>query len=378
MQTVALSWLVYRLTGSKAMLGVVGFASQIPALFFSPIAGVLSDRYDRHKTIIILQILAMIQGAILTVLSYMEIVTIWHIVSLSIFLGMINAFDMPIRQAFISQMVKRKEDLGNAIALNSIMFNSARLIGPPIAGFVIAGFGEKTCFLLNTISFLFAIVALFSMRDIKIEIKNKKERIITSIREGFHYAINTDFIRISILLLSCISLFGMPYMVLMPVFAKEVLRGGPQTLGLLTGSFGVGALMGGIVLSLKRSAKGLEKTIYLSALFLGAGNIAFSFSENLYLSMSFLIIMGFGMMTTMASGNTIIQTTVAEEMRGRMMSFYNVSFMGIAPFGSLIAGSVAQKFGAQTTLLSSGIVVILVVIILARIGLKKNEKLPIE
>jgi len=373
MQAVALGWLVYRLTGSKALLGIVGFASQIPALFFSPIAGVFSDRYDRHRTIIITQILAMTQGAILAILAYAGLIAVWHIIVLSVFLGIVNAFDMPTRQAFISQMVKRKEDLGNAIALNSIMFNSARLIGPSIAGFIIAAFGEKTCFLINAISFLAAIAALLMMRDIKIVPFVSSEPIFASIREGFKYAMSAVYIRTSIFLLGCVSLFGMPYMVLMPVFAKEVLRGGPQTLGLLTGAFGIGALVGGVVLSLKKSAKGLEKTIYFSALVLGAGNLAFSFSGNLYLSMSFLVIMGFGMMTTMASGNTLIQTTVSEHMRGRVMSFYNVAFMGIAPFGSLLAGSVAQEAGAPNTLLFSGIVVILVAIILSQINSRKNE-----
>jgi len=364
-QRIAMPWLVYSLTGSVFLLGVVGFAGQIPTFLLGPFAGVLSDRWNRYHILIVTQILAMIQALILTFLFFIGIIEVWHIIFLSILLGCINAFDIPARQSFVIEMVEKKEDLGNAIALNSLMFNSARLLGPSIAGVLIASAGEGICFLLNGLSYLFVIASLILMK-----VKSKKREIqnpnvIKELKEGFSYTFGFAPIKSIILLLGLISLMGIPYVVLMPVFAKEILHGGPHTFGFLMGASGVGALMGAIYLASRRSVLGLGKIIPLSACIFGFGLITFSLSRLFLLSLVLMIIIGLGMMLQLASSNTILQTIVDDDKRGRVMSFYAVALMGTAPFGSFLAGSLAGFLGAPNTLLIGGIVCILGALIFA-------------
>ena len=359
MQTIAMTWLVYRMTNSAFLLGVVGFASQFPTFLISPFAGVLADRLNRHRMIIATQTLAMIQASILAVLTLTSTITVPYIIGLSFFLGLINAFDIPTRQSFLLEMIESKEDLGNAIALNSSMFNSARLIGPSIAGLVIAAIGEGLCFLLNAISFVAVILALLAMR-----IKPRKNLphstgVLKGFAEGFKYVFGFAPIRYILLLLALVSIMGMPYTILMPVVARDILHGGPRALGFLMGSIGVGALTGALFLASRASVRGLGKWIPTAATIFGAGLIMFSFSHNLALSMTLLLVTGFGMMVQMASSNTILQTVSDDDKRGRVMSFYTMAFMGMAPFGSLLAGTLASKIGVPGTLLISGISCIL-------------------
>ncbi|HUL43614.1 MAG TPA: MFS transporter [Bacteroidota bacterium] len=360
MQTVALTWLVYRITNSVFLLGIVGFAGQLPALVFSPFAGVIADKLNKHRIVVITQILSMVQATILAILTLTRGIAVWHIIVLSVFLGLINAFDMPTRQSFLLEMIENKEDLGNAIAINSSMFNGARLIGPSIAGIIIAAIGEGLCFLLNAVSYIAVILALLAMKiPARSAIQPAEQGVMEGFAEGFRYISGFSPIRNILLLLALVSLLGMPYAVLMPVFARDVLHGGPNTLGFLMGATGVGALSGALMLASRRSVKGLAKWIPIAAAIFGVGLIGFSFSRSLLLSLILLLIAGFGMMVQMASSNTILQTVVEDDKRGRVMSFYTVSFIGMAPFGSLLAGSVATAIGAPYTVLGSGVVCIL-------------------
>jgi MFS family permease len=353
MQRIAMWWLVYRLTNSPFLLGVVGFTGQIPIFLLTPFAGVLADRMNRQRVLVITQTLAMMQAFILALLVLAGTIAVWHIISLSIFLGVIDAFDMPVRQSFMVEIVQAK-DLGNAIALNSSIVNSAQLLGPSIAGILIASTGEGVCFLLNGISYLFVIVSLLAMKIISTKIETQNTHVLQGIREGFSYAFGFTPIRSILLLLALISLIGMPYRVLMPVFAKDVLRGGPHTLGFLMGSSGLGALMGSIYLASRKSVLGLGKWIALATGVFGIGLIAFSLSRVFWFSLFLIFLTSFGMMVQFASSNTILQTIVDEDKRGRVMSFYAMALRGMAPFGSLLAGSVAGKIGAPNTLMIGG------------------------
>ena len=365
-QRIAMPWLVYRLSGSTFLLGVVGFAGQIPTFILAPFAGVISDRWNRYYILIITQILAMIQALTLALLFFSGTIKVSHIVFLSILLGCINAFDIPSRQALVIDMVEKNEDLGNAIALNSSMVNSARLLGPSIAGVLIASTGEGMCFLLNGISYLFVVASLLFMKVKLRKKQNKNSNVIKALKEGFSYTFGFAPIKSIILLLALISLMGMPYAVLMPVFAKEILHGGSHTFGFLMGASGVGALMGAIYLASRRSVLGLGKIIPLAAGMFGLGLISFSFSRFYLLSLFLMVVVGLGMMLQMASSNTIIQTIVDDDKRGRVMSIYAMAFMGTAPFGSFLAGSLASFWGAPNTLLFGGIFCILGAIIFAR------------
>lgn len=364
-QNIAMSWLVYSLTNSALLLGIVGFAGQIPTFLLTPFAGVLVDRWNRHRLLVITQTLAMLQAFILALLVLTGNVTVWHIIPLSVFLGLINAFDIPARQSFVVEIIENREDLGNAIALNSSMFNGARLLGPSIAGMLIATVGEGICFLLNGISYLAVIAALLAMRVTPKKVEIKKAHILHGLKEGFSYAFGFAPIRYILLLLSLISLVGMPYAVLMPIFAKEILHGGAHTLGFLVGFSGTGALVGALFLASRKSAGGLVKNIPLATGIFGVGLIVFSQSRVLWLSLLLMLITGFGMMVQMASCNTLIQTVVDDDKRGRVMSFYTMAFMGMAPFGSLLAGVLASKIGAPNTLLIGGIATILGAIVFA-------------
>ena len=352
MQQVAMSWLVYRMSGSALLLGVVGFISQIPTFLVSPFAGVLADRWDRRRLLIATQALAMVQAAILAILVMTGIIQVWQIMLLSLFLGLVNAFDIPIRQSFVIEMVSDREDLGNAIALNSSMVNGARLIGPSIAGLLVASVGEGICFLVNSISYLAVIIALGAMH-LRLSPHHYKQRrnILHELREGFSYAYGFGPIRSILTLVALVSLMGMPYTVLVPVYAKEVLHGGAHTFGFLMTAAGCGALIGTLYLASRSSVLGLGKVIVLSATFFAVGIASFAVSKHFVLSLVSLAIAGFGAMTLVASCNTILQTILEEDKRGRVMSFFTVAFIGMAPFGSLGAGAMASIMGARETLL---------------------------
>ena len=356
MQYVAMSWLVYKMTNSAFMLGVVGFASQIPTFILSPFTGVIADRHNRYKILLFTQALAMLQAFILAFLTLTGNIAVWHIIVMGIFLGCINSLDIPARHSFILQMIEEKENLGNAIALNSMMFNFARLIGPSIAGVLIAIAGEGACFLINAISYLAVIASLLAMdKGVKIR-KYKQENydIFKDLKEGLDYVLRSQPIRAILLLLGIISLMGMSYAVLMPVFARDVLGGGPHTLGFLMAAVGVGALAGTVYLASMKRAIMLGNLLPVSVGVFGIGIIAFSFSHNIGLSLVLLVISGFGIMVQMAASNTILQTIVDDDKRGRVMSFYTMAFMGMAPLGSLLAGWMATRFGASNTLIISG------------------------
>lgn len=355
MQVIAMSWLVYRMTNSPFLLGIVGFSSQMPSFVFGPFAGIIADRFNRHRLLIITQALSMIQALILAVLTLTGTIAVWHLIVLGIFLGCINAIDIPARQSFIVEMVERKENLGNAIALNSLMFNAARLVGPSIAGIIIALAGEGICFLINGLSFLAILASLCAM---KIKVKKRDQGsydMIKDLKEGFAYTFGFPPIKFILLLLAVISLMGSSYMVLMPVFAKDVLKGGPGTLGILMSSVGVGALVATLYLASRKSVVGLSPLIPLCSGIFSVGLIFFSFSHSLIISMLLLAISGFGFMTNTAVSNTILQTIVDDDKRGRVMSFYAMAFMGMAPIGSLLAGSLASKIGAANTLILGGV-----------------------
>ena len=355
MQQIAINWLVYRLTGSALLLGVVGFTGRIPTFVFSPLAGVLVDRWSRHRVLVVTQVLSMIQALILAYLVLTDKIVVWHIISLSIGLGLINALDTPARQAFVVDMIERREDLGNAIALNSSMNNGARLVGPSFAGLLIAAVGEGVCFLINGLSFVAVIASLLAMKLTVRKMETQNPHVLEKLREGFSYAFGFAPIRAVLLLVGLISLMGMPYTTLMPIFARDILHGGPQTLGFLLGAVGVGALIGGFYLASRKSVLGLGRIIVIASIFFGIGLISFSFSRAFLLSLALMVVVGFGMMLTLASSNTVLQTLVEEDKRGRVMSFYTMAVMGTVPFGSLLAGTLAHTIGAPQTVLIGGL-----------------------
>ena len=359
MQQLAVTWLVYRLTNSAFILGMVGFLSQLPSFLLTSVAGVFADRFNRHRMVIITQALAMVQASILAILTLTGTITITEIVVLMIFLGCINAFDIPIRQSFLLEMVENKEDLGNAIAINSSMFNGARLLGPSIAGLFIAALGEGLCFLLNAVSFIAVIVALLAMK-IKQRVRiAPKHGVLKGYKEGLRYVTGFAPIRYILLQLAIVSFMGMPYAVLMPIFAGQILHGGANTLGFLMGAIGIGAFTGAIFLASRKNALGLGKWIPIASAIFGTALAVFSFSTNQLVSIMILPFVGFGMMVQMAASNTMVQTISDDDKRGRVMSFYTMAFAGTMPFGSLFAGSLASRIGAPHTLLISGIVCII-------------------
>ena len=353
---VATSWLVYRLTDSPLMLGLVGFAGQIPTFVLAPFGGVLVDRWDRHRILVVTQVLAMVQSALLAFFALTHTITVAHVLALSVFQGLINAFDTPARQAFVVEMVEDRADLANAIALNSSMVNAARLLGPSVAGVLIAAVGEGTCFLIDAVSYAAVIASLLMMRLRPAAPSPARSRILAELREGFQYAASFTPIRSILLLLALVSLTGVPYTVLMPVFAARVVGGGPHSLGILMGASGIGAVAGALLLASRRSVLGLGRTMVIAGALFGAGLIAFSFSRWLPLSMVIMVVVGGGMMVQMAASNTLLQTLVDEDKRGRVMSFYTMAFFGMAPFGSLAAGWLGAHVGAPMTVRLGGVV----------------------
>lgn len=354
MQQIALSWLVYRMTDSPFMLGVVGFVGMIPTFLFTPFAGVFADRHDCRRMLIVTQSLSMVEALILAFLILTQQIQIWHIIVLGIFIGIVNSFDMPIRQAFTVEMIGSREDLGNAIALNSSMFNVARLVGPSAAGILIAWTGEGICFLLNALSYIAVLFSLFAMKGFKSKIAPPDGRVFLELKDGLSYAFHFIPIRWILVILSLVSLMGVSYQVLMPVFARDIFHGGPNLLGFLVGMSGIGALIGALFLAARKSVVGLAGMIARTAGLFGASMVLFAFCRFLPLSLLIIFLSGFGMMVHMAACNTILQTVVEEDKRGRVMGFYTMAFMGTAPFGSLLAGGLAQWLGAPLTLFFCG------------------------
>jgi MFS family permease len=359
MTRIATSWLVYRLTGSALLLGTVSFAGQIPTFLFAPFAGVLVDRLDRRQVLVWTQTLSMVQSLALAALTLSHHVTIHWILALSVLQGIVNAFDMPGRQAFMVKMVEDRNDLSNAIAINSSMVNMARLVGPSLAGMLIAVTSEGWCFLIDGISYLAVIASLLMMRLDGPLVKREATSALTELKAGWTYVSGFVPVRTILLLFAVVSLMGMPFVVLMPIFAARVLHGGPHTLGFLMGSMGVGALVSALALAARKSVRGLVRMIPMAACVFGLGLIGFGLSRNFWLSMVMVFVAGAGMMQGMAGSNTVIQTIVSEEMRGRVMSYYTMAFMGMAPFGSLLAGSFAHKIGAPWTVILNGSAVLL-------------------
>ncbi|MGI8502215.1 MAG: MFS transporter [Hassallia sp.] len=359
MTQLATIWLVYHLTNSPVMLGVVGFTSQIPSFFLSPFGGVFVDRFSRHRTLIGTQILAMIQSLTLAVLALTGVIQVWHIIVLSLFQGFINAVDAPARQAFVPELIEKRDDLANAIAINSTMFNGARLIGPAIGGLLIAQVGAAYCFLIDGLSYIAVIIALLAMN-----IKSNKYQVssanpLKQIKEGFDYAFGFPPIRAILILSALVSFMGMQYTIIVPIFAEKILQGGAETLGFLMAASGVGALSGGIYLATRQTIVGLGKLIAFGPTILGCGLIAFSISRFLPLSLFSLLFVGLGTILQIAAGNTVLQTIVDDDKRGRVMSLYTMSFLGTIPFGNLLAGYLANHIGATNTLIIDGIACIL-------------------
>jgi MFS family permease len=355
MTRVATSWLVYRLTGSSLLLGVVTFASQIPTFLLGPVAGVWVDRWERRRVLLITQFLAALQSLLLAGLTLSGRITVPEILCLSVFQGLINAFDMPARQSFLVQMVDGRTDLSNAIALNSTMVNSARLLGPALSGIIIAAVGEGYCFLIDGLSYFAVIASLLAMQIVGQPVGKSAASMFARLKEGWTYVSTFAPIRTVLSLFAIVSFMGVPYTVLMPVFATKILHGGPHTLGFLMGATGVGSIGAALSLATRKSVRGLYRVIPTVAVVFGGGLIAFSFSRNYWLSLALLCVTGFGMMLFAAASNTVIQTIVEEDKRGRVMSYYMMAYMGASPFGSLLAGSLAPVIGAPGAVLLCGV-----------------------
>jgi MFS family permease len=371
MQTTAMAWLVGRLSGVAGeafWLGMVAFTSQIPGLFLAPLSGVVADRFRRRPVLYITQTLMMLQAFALAWLAYSGSIQIWHILSLGAFLGVVSTFDVTVRQAFLMQMVGGKEDIANAIALNSSLFNGARLVGPALAGLLLwAGGGENEgqCFLLNGLSYVAVLVGLWAMRlhEVKPHVASRGWK---TLMEGARYTFSSPPIRAILLLVAIISLVGTPYATLLRIFAVRNLQGGPETLGLLSAASGVGALAGALYMAARKTVLGLGRHIAAGPFLFGAGLIAFAFSTTLWIALPALAVMGFAIMVQMAASNTILQTIVDEDKRGRVMSFYAMAFLGFAPIGALSAGGLAEVFGAPFTVALGGGVCIVAALIFSR------------
>ncbi len=357
-QRVAVGWLVYRLTGSALLLGVVGFLGDIPSVLFAPIAGVLADRWDRYRLIVVVQSLAMLQAAILAALVLAGAIEVWHIIALTLVAGLLTSFDVPARQSFLIELIERREDLGNAVALNSSLVNGARLIGPSIAGILIATVGEGICFLLNAVSYLAVIGCFVAMKFRPFERSVKGTPLLGELKQGIAYVFGFPPMRSILLLLSLISFMGVPFQVLMPIFARDILYGGPSVLGFLMGCSGGGAFLAAIYLASRRTVAGLETFIAVATGIFGVGLIAFSFSTYLWLSLVLMVVTGFGMISQMASSNTMLQSLAEDDKRGRVMSFYTMAYRGMYPLGSLFAGFLASRIGAPATLSIGGVCVL--------------------
>jgi MFS family permease len=356
---IATSWLVYRLTDSAFLLGLVAFCSQIPTLVLAPFAGVLVDRWDRHRILLVTQVSSMLQSLALAILTLGGIITIADILALQLLQGIINAFDTPARQAFVVEMIEDRADLPNAIALNSSMVNGSRIIGPSIGGLLIAAFGEGWCFMVDAISYIAVIASLLAMHITRAERERATTALLKEMLVGLRYVRDSRPIRTALVLLAIVAMMGMPYTVLMPAIATTVLHGGPHALGFLLTASGVGAIFGALYLASRPSVLGLGRVMVVATCAFGGGLVAFSLSTTLWLSLAILPIVGAGFMVQMASTNTILQTIVEEHLRGRVMSFYAMAFLGTAPLGSLLAGAVAERIGVEQTVRLGGAICVL-------------------
>ncbi len=373
MQTTAQLWLVYKLTGSAALLGVFGFASQVPMLFLSSIGGYVGDRYDRQRGVIVTQTVSMILAFALAGLTLTHLINEWELIVIAFLVGIVNAFDVPIRQAFLVQMVG-KEDLPNAIALNSSIFNGARVVGPAIAGFAIALVGEGWCFFLNGLSFVAVIVALLLMRIERREIKASAESPLKSFAQGFRFAMSDMPMRSALLLLSVLSLFGLQYSVFMPIYAQDILKGNARTLGLLMSSAGIGAVLGALHFAARTHYKGLARWVATTSTTCAVFLILFSQAKMFWQCMVVLFVVGFAATSQMAATNTLIQNRVPDELRSRVMAVYATMFMGVQPIGALIAGGAAKRIGAPYTLTVFGSLVLVgSLIFIFRVVMKLGE-----
>jgi MFS family permease len=362
MQTTAQQWLVYKLTGSVALLGVFGFASQVPMLLLAWMGGYVGDRYNRHRGVMITQSCSMVLAFVLAALTLTHTIREWHLIVIAFLVGIVNAFDVPIRQAFFVHMVG-KEDLPNAIALNSSIFNGARVVGPAIAGFAIVLVGEGWCFFLNGLSFIAVLVALWMMRIEPTKSKPKDESPLRSFVQGFHFAMTDVPIRSALLMLSVLSLFGLQYAVFLPIYAHDILHGGAKALGLLMSAAGVGAVLGALQFAARTHYKGLSKWIAATCTTCAIGLIVMSQARSFWLCAAVLFVVGFAATSQMAATNTIIQERVPEELRSRLMAVYATMFMGVQPIGALLAGGVAKRIGTPDALLLLGSIVLVACIL---------------
>ena len=362
MQSVAQSWLVYRLTGSSTLLGFVGFASQIPVFLLAPAGGVLADRANRRRVLLVTQTSSMLLAFALAGLTLSGLVRVWHVFALAALLGVVNAADIPTRQAFVVEMVG-KEDLMNAIALNSSMFNGARIVGPAVAGVLVAGIGEGWCFFANAVSYLAVIAGLLAMRLERVARARQAVSHLDHMKEGFRFVAGAAPVRALMLLLGVVSFVGLPYAVLMPVFAENILHSGARGLGLLMGASGVGALIGSLALAARREIRGLGTWVAIAGAGFGISVALFAVSRTFWLSAVLLVPVGLSMMVQMASSNTLIQVMVPDALRGRTMAVYSMMFMGMGPFGSLLAGVLAERIGAPETVAAGGAVCVVAALI---------------
>jgi MFS family permease len=373
MQTTAQQWLVYDLTHSVAVLGIFTFANQVPMLFLAWLGGHVGDRYDRHKGVIVTQSCSMVLAFLLAFLTLTHLIREWNLILIAFLVGIVNAFDVPIRQSFFVHMVG-KEDLPNAIALNSSIFNGARVVGPAIGGFAIAWIGEGGCFLLNGLSFVAVLIALLMMRIDRVEKTASEESPVRSFVQGFRFAMSDMPIRSALLLLSVLSLFGLQYSVFLPIYAHDILHGQARTLGLLMSAAGVGAVLGALQFAARTEYRGLARWIATTCTICSIGLIVFSHATTFWLCALVLFVVGFAATSQMAATNTIIQERVPDEMRSRLMAVYATMFMGIMPIGALLAGGIAKRIGAPNTLLLFGLLVLVgCVVFILRVAAKMHD-----
>jgi MFS family permease len=354
MQSVGESWLVYRLTGSAVLLGVVGFANRIPVLLFSTVGGAVADRYNRHHIVIATQIASMCLAGLLAFLTLTDRVQVWHLLAIATALGVVNAFDIPTRQSLVVQLVSR-EDLPNAIALNSSVFNGARVVGPAIAGVLVAAVGEGWCFFANAVSYVAVIAGLLAIRVSHTRPATRPASTLSHLAEGFRFVSRSRSIRALLLLLGLVSLMATPYSVLMPIIADQRFHAGAEGMGILMGASGVGALIGALSLARRTTLRGYGRSIAVAAMGLGLSLVAFSAARQLWLAVILLVPVGFAMMTQMAASNTLLQSMVPDALRGRVMAIYSMMFMGMAPVGALLAGTLAERLGAARTVAAGGV-----------------------
>jgi MFS family permease len=382
MQRTSVYWLVYEMTQSSFMLGVAVFAAQFPSFLFSIAGGVIADRYNRYHVLLFTQIASLIQAVLLTTLVLLDSYDVWHILTLSVLLGIINAFDVPARQALVYDMVNNKEHLPNAIALNSSMVHTARLIGPAIAGLVLQQYGAATCFLINGVSFIAVLTSLLFMKLPPYKPREHTSNVITDLKEGFGYLKNTPSISMVMVMLACMSLVALPYITLLPIYAKDIFNGEASEFGYLNSFIGLGAVSGAFYLASLKAGSNLKKVLFFNTLIFGMGLIVFSHLTSLPIALVVIAITGFGMMSQTTISNTLIQTTVTPAMRGRVLSYYAMAFFGMQPIGGLLIGTLSHYVGAPNTLLIEGLATLLIALIffpfLRRDLLKRKHRMKLE